>query len=139
MSERRRKSGGGLVHAIEKDILALEERRSAAMIAADIATLDRLIADDLYYVHGSSRVDDKKSFLASLQSGTIKFLQIERKDVKVRLYNATSAIVTGQAKINVRSKGEDKKIRIRFTNVWTRPDARGREWKWVTWQATKMP
>ena len=120
------------------EILALEEQRCNAMIAADLATLDRLIADDLHYVHGSSRTDDKSSFLAALKSGTIKYLAIARDEVNVRLYNATSAIVTGRAKINVRSKGEDKEIHVRFTNVWARPDAGSGAWKWVNWQATKI-
>jgi hypothetical protein len=109
------------------------------MVSGDIGTLEKLLADDLVYVHASSRVDDKESFLASLKSGALKFERIERDELIVRLYNSKSAIVTGRARVFVRSKGEAKEIHIRFTNVWVRADGSTDDWRFATWQATKIP
>ncbi len=125
--------------AAKECILAFEQRRCAAMIAGDIRTLEYLLSDDLIYVHASSRIDDKASFLAQIKSGALKFERIERDDVTVRICNCTSAIVTGRARVFVNSKGEAKEIYIRFTNVWVRADARAGDWQLATWQATKIP
>ena len=44
-------------------ILDLEDRRFQAMTANDLVTLDRLIADDLRFVHSNGTVEDKAEFL----------------------------------------------------------------------------
>ena len=125
--------------AAKESVLAFEQRRCAAMIAGDIRTLEYLLADDLIYVHASSRIDDKASFLAQIKSGALKFERILRDDVTVRVCNFTSAIITGRARVFVNSKGESKEIHIRFTNVWVRSDAQSDDWRFTTWQATKIP
>ena len=46
-----------------KEILALEERRYAAMLAADMGALEPLVHEDLVYTHSSGVVDGKASWL----------------------------------------------------------------------------
>ena len=48
----------------------LEDRRYAAMVDADLDTLDDLLADDVIYTHSDASVDTKTSYLDMLRSGS---------------------------------------------------------------------
>src|SRR5262245_64705019 len=59
------------------EILALDDERFAAMTAGDRAAIERLLADDLTYVHSNGTVDDKASLLEALSSGKLRYLEID--------------------------------------------------------------
>ena len=120
---------------IEKDILALEEKRCAAMTANDIATLEKLFHDELIYTHSSAVVDTRASYLEVLKSGHTRYQSVQRSDEKVRVYG-DSALVTGRAIIDVTVRGEKKHLDTRFLDVWTKTP---QGWKFVAWQSTKLP
>jgi hypothetical protein len=65
-------------------VLAQEDRRFRAMIENDQATLDRLIADDLHFVHSSGLVEDKAEFLRKLSTGERRYVRYEavKRDVR---------------------------------------------------------
>ena len=54
-------------------ILRLEQEWQDALIAADVAALDRLYAETMIYTHSNGSVDDKKSYIESLRSGKAKY------------------------------------------------------------------
>ncbi|MEO8203885.1 MAG: nuclear transport factor 2 family protein [Betaproteobacteria bacterium] len=120
--------------ASEKDILALEARRYAAMIALDEAELGRLFGDDLIYVHSSGAVDTKASYIHALRTGKFRYTKCERFEEKVRLYGDT-ALVTGRAVFEALTEGAPKTLRLRYLNVW----AKGAEgWRLVGWQSCPL-
>lgn len=120
---------------IEKDILALEDKRCTAMTKNDIAALEGMFHDDLIYTHSSAVVDTRASYLEALKSGHTRYHSVQRSDEKVRLYGDT-ALVTGRAIIDVTVKGEKKHLDTRFLDVWTKTP---QGWKFVAWQSTKLP
>jgi len=61
-----------------------EQARYGAQTAGDFAALERMIGDDLVYIHSSSNVDTKASFIESQRSGTVKYRSMKRGAVKVR-------------------------------------------------------
>ena len=121
----------------EQQVLQAEKDRFAAMIKSDAATLDKLIADDVTYTHGSARLVTKAEFIGELTSGAFKYLTIapEEKEWKVRVVGNV-AIVNGAAGMRVVDHGNDQTIRIRYTNVQVN---RGGRWQMVAWQATRLP
>jgi ketosteroid isomerase-like protein len=121
--------------SIEQDILALEERRCAAMAANDIAALDGMFHEDLIYTHSSAVVDTRASYLETLKSGHTRYHSVQRSDEKVRVCGDT-ALVTGRAVIDVTVKGEKKHLDTRFLDVWTKTP---KGWKFIAWQSTKLP
>jgi len=60
----------------DQQVLVLEQRRVTASLAADVDELDKLIDDDCCYVHSSGSVDTKKSYLAQLRRGTLRYTRI---------------------------------------------------------------
>ncbi len=120
--------------SIEKEILALEDQRYKAMIANDIAALEKLLHPELIYTHSSALVDTKASYLEALRSGKTRYKSVERFEEKVRAYGDT-ALVTGRAQLQVELGGQPKAIKLRFLIVWTRTP---QGWKFVGWQSTPL-
>jgi hypothetical protein len=53
----------------DKEILALEDKRYAAMCGGDFAALESMLHDELLYTHSSGLTDTKATWLASLTLG----------------------------------------------------------------------
>ena len=117
------------------ELLELEARRCDAMVAADVGALDQLLSDDLSWTHSSARQDTKASFLTGLQAGGTRYLEIRRTDEQVRLHGDT-AVVTGVAHMRASINGEERQLRNRYTNVWTKSE---KGWRMIAWQSTAVP
>ncbi len=118
----------------EKDILALEDKRYAAMAALDEAALAECFGDDLIYVHSSGLVDTKASYIAAIMGAKFRYKKCDRFEEKVRIYGDT-ALVTGRAVFEVDIEGAPKTLRLRFLNVWNKGPA---GWKFVGWQSCPL-
>ena len=119
----------------EKDILALEEERFAAMIARDFPRLQLLVHDELMYTHSSGVVDGKTTWLDSMKSGRVKYKKAQCTERKVRMYGDT-ALITGRAQIEAEIGGQPKTLKLLFLNAWTKTP---QGWKFVAWQSTPLP
>ena len=117
------------------ELLGFEARRCDAMVAADITALGRLLSDQLTWTHASAHRDDKASFLAKLQAGSTRYLDIRRSEEQVRFHGGV-AVVTGLADMRANINGEELQLRNRYTNVWAKSDA---DWQMVAWQSTVVP
>lgn len=117
-------------------VLALENRRVAALLRADLATLDEILADDLVYTHSSSHVDTKASYLETIRSGKLKYLTLAHRNPTIRVYG-TTAVVHGIA--DVRTVWEDQTgdpYAVCYTMVYVQKNDR---WQKVAWQSTRLP
>jgi len=121
--------------SVEKEILALEEMRCAAMVARDADALAQMLHDDLVYTHSSAVVDDKGKYLDAIRSGRTRYHSIKRADERVRAYGDT-AFVNGSAEIEVDVNGQHKSLRLLYLDAWTRTP---QGWKFVAWQSTARP
>jgi uncharacterized protein (TIGR02246 family) len=122
-------SGGGPAAAVK----ALELQRFDALVKGDTAILERLLAEDLVYVHSTGVVDTKASFLSSLTSGKLRYLALAPDAVEVRLLGEAGAVVTGRADIKVVANGKEISFPARFTSVYAKHHGR---WLLASWQST---
>ena len=126
---------------IGQTIMDLEVERMRAMVAGELETLGRILADDLTYVHTSSAVDTKESIMTSIGNGNLNYHKMEAREVLVRVCvdegaDVGSAVVTGEADVEVTSGGNDLTFSLRFTDVYVN---RGTGWQMVAWQSTRLP
>jgi uncharacterized protein (TIGR02246 family) len=121
--------------AASSTVALLEQRRLEAMTRGDVEALAPLLADDLTYTHSSGMTETKEQFLESLRSRRLQYVKVDREDVRVRTYGST-AVITGLARVVVRSEGKDRDLSLRFTDVWIK---RGGRWQMVAWQSTVTP
>ncbi|HXI36856.1 MAG TPA: nuclear transport factor 2 family protein [Burkholderiales bacterium] len=118
----------------EKEILALEDKRFAAMVG-DLAALEALLHDDLLYTHSSGLTDTKASWLASMRSGKTRYKSGTWSERKVRFAGDT-ALVTGRAQLEAEVNGQPRTLRLVFLNAWTKTP---QGWKFIAWQSTPQP
>ena len=117
-----------------KEILALEDKRFAAMVG-DLAALEAMLHDDLLYTHSSGLTDTKASWLASMRSGKTKYKSGVWSERKVRFAGDT-ALVTGRAQLEAEVNGQPRTLKLVFLNAWTKTP---KGWKFIAWQSTPQP
>lgn len=119
--------------AFRRTVQVAEQSRYAAMIKNNLTTLNAMLADDLVFIHSSGAVEDKASFLASLQSGALRYRRIETSEEQLRRFGDT-AIVTGRADLAIEVNGRPRSLHLRSTAVLVRGE-NGR-FRLVSYQST---
>jgi uncharacterized protein (TIGR02246 family) len=117
------------------EIKALESERFRAMAAGDVAALERLLGDDLVYTHSSASLDTKASLIEGIRTKRFNYQKFERPVEEVRVYGE-SAVVTGQARIELLGESGTRVLNVRYTDVWVK---QGDGWRMVAWQSTPIP
>src|SRR5205085_4018011 len=128
--ERRDKMAGN-----GQMVIDLDKKRMTAMAQKDIATLNRLLSDDLIYTHSSARLDTKQSLIGNMESGSTVYTAVEPSDVKAQDLG-DAVVLTGACRISVMSQGRPNSFSVRFTDVYAN---KGGQWQMVTWQSTRLP
>lgn len=115
----------------QKAVLAAEQQLATAMIKADSATLDKLLADDLSYTHSAAKTETKADVLQTAKAGTTKYESINYDTTNVRQYGDT--VVTTH-NMTIVANGATNKLYVSF--VWVKMQG---GWRLVSRQATKLP
>ena|SRR5437879_2182543 len=118
-----------------RHVLATEDQRFAAMLHADTAALERLLASDLTYVHTDGEQNTKREFLRVLGAGDLRYAAIVPEAREVRV-NGSIAVVAGRSAMRVESGGQTHAFRIRYLAVYR---YNGRAWELFAWQSTRLP
>jgi ketosteroid isomerase-like protein len=116
-------------------IIELDKKRMNAMAQKDVATLNTILSDDLVYTHSSARLDTKQSLIGAMESGSTVYSSVVPSDVKAQDCGDT-VVLTGVARIGVKSGGNAMNFAVRFTDVYAN---KGGKWQMVTWQSTRLP
>jgi ketosteroid isomerase-like protein len=119
----------------EKEILSLEDKRFAAMLAKDLKALEGMLHDQLLYTHSSGITDTKASWLDSIKSGKVKYKSASFSERKVRVLG-DAALINGRAQIEADIGGQPRTLKLLFLNAWTRTP---QGWKFVAWQSCPQP
>ena len=102
-------------------VQAADERRTAAMVAGDLATLRELIADDCRYVHSTGVSDTKDSYLASIASGALAYTWI-RTSEQALIPVGDAVIVQHRMEAELVLDGMPKPYQSRAVAIWRTTD-----------------
>ena len=117
------------------EVLARDDERIAAMLAADGAALEEILAADYTHAHNNGLLEDRAAYLASVVGGPVRYQRFAPRERVVRVYGAT-ALLTGLSSVAVLYEGRPIEIEVRFLAVYLR-QADG--WRIAAWQATPLP
>ena len=124
------KEDAEVVQAITK----LENEWGTAYKTGDVATLDKIQADDFLLVDPSGKLSTKADDLRDVKSGTSKWSDVKMEDLKVRVYGKT-AIASGVLTIKGTYAGKDVTGKYRFTDVFVKKKD---NWKAVSGHVTAL-
>ena len=117
------------------EALKAEDARYAAQMSNDFAAMDRLIANDLVYIHSSALVDNKQTYIESMRTGAVKYRVMRRSDVIARTFGCV-ATLTGNGNFDVTVNDKEMTVELRFHAIWAKRDGKV---QFISWQATRLP
>src|SRR5262245_32821910 len=88
-----------LVGLRDAEIVECEARIRDAQLNADVAALDRLLADELLFTGPDGRVGTKAEDLDAHAKGTVRFRAHEPEELRIRRVGAHVAIVALRARL----------------------------------------
>jgi len=103
------------------EILKVDEERNQALQKGDIATLDRVYADDLIYANATGALLTKAQHLSELKGRTLNFRSFKHENVQVTVHGDTG-VLTGISKSVVEYQGSVSSSNRRFLNVFSKKD-----------------
>lgn len=109
-----------LVGPPDPEIVELEARLREAQLAADVAALDALIADDLLFVGPDGRPATKRQDLEAHASGVIRFREHVPEELRVRRIGSDVAVTSLRARLAVEVATAVTRGTYRYTRVWAR-------------------
>ena len=117
-----------------QEIRAMEAQWNEARAHADVATLDRILADGWTVTHSNGTTDTKAKYLADLRSGARKFTgSVTVTDLVIRVYGDT-AVASGSSDSTVTLNGQPQGGKLHFTRVYVK---RNGAWKMIVSHATQ--
>ena len=127
-----RRPWGNTEAEAKEAVLAAEQAFVDAMTNADKAALERFLADDLVYVHSSSKAETKAEVLQAISSVFATYQSIEFRDSTVRQYGDV-VITTHKAAINTKQSGV---ANLLATHVWVKNKG---GWQFASRHAARLP
>ena len=118
----------------EQELLKLEQEWANALVKADVAFLDRILAEDCMFTDSEGIVWTKAQSLAHLKPGGHVITSMVSDDMKVRIYR-DAAVVTGRNTTKETLNGKDTSALERFTDTWIKRDGR---WQCVATHSSKI-
>jgi ketosteroid isomerase-like protein len=120
-----------------KQIEHLESEWREAAIKNDIATLDRLLADDYIGISATGTLQTKQQLLAARAAGKVKFDKIDYDDTKIRVYGDTAVVTTTADVVGHSETNGDFSGKYRYTRVYTRHNKDG-NWRIVSFETSRV-
>jgi uncharacterized protein (TIGR02246 family) len=121
-------------HDDEQQILKLFADGDRALIAADLAELSRIFADDYVQYDESGEAHTKQEVLNNLKTGAIRYLSMTSTGRRIRLLRPDMAIVHGSEEDDVEQDGRRFPVRYVFMDVVVKRNGR---WQIVGSQLAK--
>ena len=118
----------------EKQILQLFEDGDRALIAADLAELSRIFADDYVQYDEAGKMFTKQDVLDNLKSGAVRYIAMISTGRRVRLLSDDLAIVHGSEEDDVAQGGRRFPVSYIYMDVVVKRDG---SWQIVGSQLAK--
>src|SRR6267154_6066889 len=120
----------------EQQILKLFEDGDRALIAADVAELSQIFADDYVQYDEAGKSFSKQDVMNNLKAGTIRYISMVSTGRRIRLLSEDVAIVHGSEEDEVEQVGRRLPVRYVYMDVVVKREGR---WQIVGSQLARQP
>lgn len=119
-------SGSGRGAHAEEELRSAERQRLRALVAADMATLERLHPDDFQVISPFGSAFDRREYLQRVASGELDYVRWEPEDIHVRIHG-TAAAIRYKSLADVASRGK----MLPTMQTWNTAYYERRKGRWV--------
>lgn len=106
-----------------------------AMIDADKAGLEAILAPELSYGHSSGKIEDKAALVHSISTGESDFITMELTEQSIKMAGKT-AIVRHKLAGDINDGGKPGSVKLLVLQIWQK---QGAAWKLLARQAVRQP
>ena len=117
-------------------VLAAEDARFAAMVAADAEGMRRWLAEDLRYVHSTGKVETRDELIEGISAGRLRYLALTPTGRQVRFMGPVAAVVEGSARIQATAGATAADFESRYVAVYA---FEAGNWRLRSWQSLRLP
>ena len=100
-------------------LLKLTDELTTAKVRRDVATVDRILADDYIFTNPAGLFANKAEYLEGARIDTATYESVNNYDQVVRIYG-DAAVVAGSTTVKGRYGERDIGGRFRFTNMYVK-------------------
>ena len=118
------------------ELIAADDARIAAMVAADASALNHLLSTDLYYAHSNGKVDTKESMIGDLTSGRVKYHSLQYRRREFTFPAERVALMTGQVRVLAAAGDKSVDLMLAEMALWRLEDG---HWRLLARQASPLP
>ncbi len=120
---------------VHKEIEALETEWRNAQLSNDWKTMDRLLDDEYTGISTNGLIQTKEQAIAARKAGTLVIKKLQFSDVKVRILNSQTALVTSNADLVGTNGGDDISGHYIYQRIYTKK--LGSDWRISSFIATR--
>jgi ketosteroid isomerase-like protein len=118
-----------------KEVEQIERQLISAISAVDLATYDRLVADDYVVVQASGVELTKADVMASYRSAARRYKDLVISEVKVHLYGDAAVLSARSSGLRLEG-GREVPNNVRYIRIYAR---RQGKWRAIAQMATPIP
>jgi hypothetical protein len=107
--------------AIKKLVDSINRQLDRAVVAKNIPFMQKHIADDFRFIHGTGLIDSKESWIGKAGMPRVQYLSREQDSVSVELHNDI-AIITGSLTVVLPEQSPRYGYIIRYQRVFRRKE-----------------
>ena len=117
-------------------VLAAEDARFAAMVAANPDDIRRHFTADLVYTHSNGVVENREELIDTIVSGRMQYLAVQPAERDVGFTGPETAVVRGRGGFRVKSQETPLELRLRYLAIYVFRDG---SWQLRDWQSLREP
>ena len=123
-----------LKNAQSQSILEVQKIRFESTVKQDSSTLNKLISNDLYYIHSNGLTETKAEHIHTILSKKIVYQSFEYQGEPSVLKRKKIQIINGKVLVKGLYAGIPFASNLLFTAVY---EKKKRHWQLLRWQSTK--
>lgn len=121
----------------EQEVREMERKLSEALTRLDKTAIRNLMAEEFVSTDSRSIVTNKEQQLDSFQiPASVTFKSFDLEDVKIRIFEGVTAVVTGIDILRLIFKGQDINLPFRYTRIYMK---RQGKWQLIAQHVTEIP
>ncbi|MBL8211914.1 MAG: nuclear transport factor 2 family protein [Bryobacterales bacterium] len=120
--------------SVEDQIKEAEKAWSTAVAKNDFAALEKVLSDDLMYVHSNGEADSKKLFIDNLKNKVRTYHGVTYDSMTVKV-SGNVALLAVKGGLDVTTRGARNQVKVAFLHTFVK---KGSQWQLLGHQSARL-